>query len=145
MLKLKLGELYGFDSIEELMEAIDNMQSMGMSEEELNKMLERSEQGKKESDKELKKEILLDNLCRLRSDIRLYGIRVRNNQVQENYIKALDEVIEIIDNKIPEEKYKMILSSDKTAMANSISYTIKNGTPFKAGYIRKIIETEEEA
>lgn len=52
MLNLKLGELYGFDSIEELLEAIDNMQRMGMSDEALNKILERSEQGKKESDKE---------------------------------------------------------------------------------------------
>lgn len=51
LLKLKLGELYGCDSIEELMEAIVLMQSMGMSDEELNKMLERSEQGKKESNK----------------------------------------------------------------------------------------------
>lgn len=50
LLKLKLGELYGFDSIEELMEAIDALQDMGMSDEELNKMLERSEQGKKESE-----------------------------------------------------------------------------------------------
>lgn len=48
MLKLKLGELYGCDSIEELMEAIDALQDMGMSDEELNKMLERSEQGEKE-------------------------------------------------------------------------------------------------
>ena len=52
LLNLKLGELYGFDSIEELLEAIDNMQRMGMSDEALNKILERSEQGKKESDKE---------------------------------------------------------------------------------------------
>lgn len=52
MLNLKLGELYGFDSIEELMEAIDNMQRMGMSEEALNKMLERSEQKEKSCNNE---------------------------------------------------------------------------------------------
>lgn len=47
----------------------------------------------------MKKEILLDNLCRLRSDIRICGIRIRDEQIHEQYIKALDEVIEIIEKE----------------------------------------------
>lgn len=47
----------------------------------------------------MKKEILLDNLCRLRSDIRRCGIRIRDEQTHEHYIKALDEVIEIIEKE----------------------------------------------
>lgn len=47
----------------------------------------------------MKKEILLDNLYRLRSDIRRCGIRIRDEQTHEHYIKALDEVIEIIEKE----------------------------------------------
>lgn len=47
----------------------------------------------------MKKEILLDNLCRLRSDIRICGISIRDKQTDDNYIKALDEVIEIIEQE----------------------------------------------
>ena len=49
MICMKLGELYGFDAWEELWEAIETIRSMGMSDEEINKMLERSET-KKESE-----------------------------------------------------------------------------------------------
>ena len=52
MICMKLGELYGFDTWEELWKAIELVKSMGMTDEEINKMLERSET-KKESDNEL--------------------------------------------------------------------------------------------
>ena len=48
---MTLGELYGFNNWGELWKAIELLKSMGMSDDEINRMLERSET-KKESDNE---------------------------------------------------------------------------------------------
>lgn len=42
MIRMELGELYGFDTWKELWEAIKLIKSMGMSDEEINIILERS-------------------------------------------------------------------------------------------------------
>jgi len=44
MISLELGELYGCDSQEELLQCIENMRSIGFSDEEINQMLEESKQ-----------------------------------------------------------------------------------------------------
>ena len=49
MICMELGELYGFDNWEDLWEAVENIRSMGLSDEEINKILERSKT-KKESE-----------------------------------------------------------------------------------------------
>lgn len=45
MIKLKLGELYGMDSIEHLMMTIKDMHNVGMTDEEIQDVLDRSETG----------------------------------------------------------------------------------------------------
>ena len=42
VIRMELGELYGFDTWKELWEAIKLIKSMGMSDEEINIILERS-------------------------------------------------------------------------------------------------------
>ena len=42
MINLELGELYGMDSIKELMQTIKELQDMGMSDSEIQAILERS-------------------------------------------------------------------------------------------------------
>lgn len=44
MINLELGELYGMDSIKELMQTIKELQDMGMSDAEIQAILERSKE-----------------------------------------------------------------------------------------------------
>ena len=46
MLKLVIGELYGMDNIEQLMSTIQDMRNIGMSDEEIQAVLDRSKEGK---------------------------------------------------------------------------------------------------
>ena len=46
MLKLVIGELYGMDSIEQLMSTIQDMRNLGMTDEEIQKVLDRSKEDK---------------------------------------------------------------------------------------------------
>lgn len=51
MITLELGELYGMDNVEELMQAIKELQDIGMSDSEIQAILERSK-NKAESEKQ---------------------------------------------------------------------------------------------
>lgn len=42
MINLELGELYGMDNVKELMQTIKELQDMGMSDSEIQAILERS-------------------------------------------------------------------------------------------------------
>lgn len=42
MINLELGELYGMDNVEELMQTIKKLQDTGMSDSEIQAILERS-------------------------------------------------------------------------------------------------------
>lgn len=44
MINLEIGELYGMDSIKELMQTIKELQDMGMSDAEIQAILERSKE-----------------------------------------------------------------------------------------------------
>ena len=44
MINIELGELYGMDSIKELMQTIKELQDMGMSDAEIQAILERSKE-----------------------------------------------------------------------------------------------------
>ena len=44
MINIELGELYGMDSIKELMQTIEELRSMGMSDAEIQAILERSKE-----------------------------------------------------------------------------------------------------
>ena len=44
MINLELGELYGMDSIKELMQTIEELRSMGMSDIEIQAILDRSKE-----------------------------------------------------------------------------------------------------
>ena len=46
MLTLELGELYGMKDVKELMQTIQELQRMGMSDDEIQKILERSKDKK---------------------------------------------------------------------------------------------------
>lgn len=48
MLKLVIGELYGMDNIEQLMSTIQDMRNLGMSDEEIQEVLDRSKTPNKE-------------------------------------------------------------------------------------------------
>lgn len=48
MINLELGQLYGCNNQNELLDAIDNLKAIGMSDEEINKILERSKDGENE-------------------------------------------------------------------------------------------------
>lgn len=45
MINLELGQLYGCKNYKELLDAIDNLKSIGMSDEEINEIIERSKDG----------------------------------------------------------------------------------------------------
>lgn len=45
MIKLKMGELYGMDSIDHLMMTIKDMHAIGMTDDEIQEVLDRSETG----------------------------------------------------------------------------------------------------
>lgn len=47
MLKLEIGELYGMDSIEQLMSTIQDMRNIGMTDKEIQEVLDRSKEVKK--------------------------------------------------------------------------------------------------
>ena len=49
MINLEFGELYGMDSVKEVMRTIKELQDMGMSDSEIQEILERSK-NKAESD-----------------------------------------------------------------------------------------------
>ena len=42
MINIELGELYGMDNVKELMQTIKELQDMGMSDSEIQAILERS-------------------------------------------------------------------------------------------------------
>ena len=44
MINIKLGQLYGFNNQEELLQCMENMKLIGFSDEEINQMLEESKQ-----------------------------------------------------------------------------------------------------
>ena len=44
MINLELGELYGMDNVKELMQTIKELQDMGMSDAEIQAILERSKE-----------------------------------------------------------------------------------------------------
>ena len=44
MINLELGELYGMDNVKELMQTIEELRSMGMSDAEIQAILERSKE-----------------------------------------------------------------------------------------------------
>ena len=44
---LELGELYGMNSIDEVMQTINDLKEMGMTDEEINEVLERSKNNHK--------------------------------------------------------------------------------------------------
>jgi len=46
MIKIELGELYGCESYEELIETINYMKRMGMSDEQMQEILNKSKDGK---------------------------------------------------------------------------------------------------
>ena len=46
-IKLELGELYGMDNIKQVMQTIEELKQMGMSDEQINEILERSKNGKR--------------------------------------------------------------------------------------------------
>lgn len=48
MLKLVIGELYGMDNIEQLMSTIQDMRNIGMSDDEIQEVLDRSKTSNKE-------------------------------------------------------------------------------------------------
>lgn len=48
MLKLVIGELYGMDSIEQLMSTIQDMRNLGMNDNEIQEVLDRSKTVKKD-------------------------------------------------------------------------------------------------
>lgn len=48
MINLEIGELYGLESERELMEAIQFCRNMGMSDESIQAILDRSKEGDKE-------------------------------------------------------------------------------------------------
>ena len=50
-IKLELGNLYGMDSIDDLMRTIENLRSIGMSDDDINKILERSRDNGTEKEK----------------------------------------------------------------------------------------------
>jgi len=50
MINIELGELYGMDNVKELMQTIKELQDMGMSDSEIQAILERSK-NKAESEK----------------------------------------------------------------------------------------------
>ena len=44
MINIELGELYGMDNVKELMQTIEELRSMGMSDAEIQVILERSKE-----------------------------------------------------------------------------------------------------
>ena len=90
----------------------------------------------------MKKEILLDNICRLRSDIRICGISIRDKQTDDNYIKALDEVIEIIEK----EPLKDIRTEIENVKNDPLFNKVSNNVVLEVvlTIIDKYLEKEEE-
>ena len=50
MINIELGELYGMDNVKELMQTIEELRSMGMSDAEIQVILERSKEQTNETD-----------------------------------------------------------------------------------------------
>jgi DNA-binding transcriptional MerR regulator len=48
MISIEMGELYGMTSPEELIEAIDFLKNMGMSDAQIQEVLDRSKEGKEQ-------------------------------------------------------------------------------------------------
>lgn len=48
MISIEMGELYGMDTPEELMKGIDILKNMGMTDAEIQKVLDRSKEGKEQ-------------------------------------------------------------------------------------------------
>lgn len=46
MISIELGELYGMDTPEELIKAIDSLKNHGMTDAEIQEVLDRSKEGK---------------------------------------------------------------------------------------------------
>lgn len=99
MINLKLGELYGFETQAELIEAIDNCKSIGMTDDAINAVLERSERKindqisekvKPESAQRVKFRITPEMIEGYESPIKTFEKQCQLN-FEDNVIKAVQE------------------------------------------------------
>lgn len=128
MINLELGELYGFENEEELMDGIKEMQSVGMDDDFINGILERSKVGRGVSTHEIKLNV---KFC----DDVLNGIKtfeIRKND--RNY--KVGDLIKFLPWDPSSSKYAIHEVHDKTY---KIKY-ILSGYGLQDGYIAMVIE-----
>ena len=132
MINLELGELYGFENEEELMDGIKEMQRVGLDDDFINAVLERSKVGRGVKTHEIKLNV---EFC----DDVLNGIKtfeIRKND--RNY--KVGDLIKFLPWDPSSSKYAIHEVHDKTY---KIKY-ILSGYGLQDGYIAMVIEGVEK-